>query len=258
MLCLVDQLCQTFCDPMDSSLPGYSVHGDSPGKNTGVGCRALLQGIFPTQGSNPGLPQKHVDSLPSESPGKPKNTGVGGLSLLQGIFLTEESNGGLLHCRWILYHLSSQGSPKSRSVMYNSLWPHGLYSAWDSPSQNTGVGRHSLFQEIFPIQGSNPGLLHCRWILYQLSHQGTPRILEWVDYPFSSGYSQPRNQTGVSCTVGGFFPNWEGNGNPLQCSCLENLRDRGAIREAPKKAIAVEKRKEYEYKPCHSSSMRAN
>ena len=78
-------------------------------------------------------------------------------------------------------------------------------SLWDSPGKNTGVGCHALLQEIFPIQGSNPGLLHCRWILYQLSHQGTPRILEWVDYPFSSGYSQPRNQTGVSCTVGGFF-----------------------------------------------------
>ena len=44
----------------------------------------------------------------------------------------------------------------------------------------------SLFQGIFPTQGSNPGLLHCRWILHQLSHQGSPRILEWVDYPFSS------------------------------------------------------------------------
>ena len=46
----------TLCDPIDHSLPGSSVHGDSPGKNTGVGCHALLQGIFPIQGSNPGLP----------------------------------------------------------------------------------------------------------------------------------------------------------------------------------------------------------
>ena len=50
------QSCQTLCDPMDCSLPGSSVHGDSPAKNTGVGCHALLQGIFPTQGSNPCLP----------------------------------------------------------------------------------------------------------------------------------------------------------------------------------------------------------
>ena len=51
----VAQSCVTLCDPMDCSPPGSSVHGDSPGKNTGVGCHALLQGIFPTQGSNPGL-----------------------------------------------------------------------------------------------------------------------------------------------------------------------------------------------------------
>ena len=56
MLCLFAQSCLTLCDPMDYSLPGSSVHGDSPGNNTGVGCHALLQGIFPTQGSNPSLP----------------------------------------------------------------------------------------------------------------------------------------------------------------------------------------------------------
>ena len=50
-----------------------------------------------------------------------------------------------------------------------------------------------------PTQGLNPGLPHCRQILYHLSHQESPRILEWVAYPFSRGYSQPRNQTGVSC-----------------------------------------------------------
>ena len=90
MLCLVAQSCLTLCNHMDCSLPGSSVHGDSPGKNTRMGCHALLQGIFPTQ-------------------------------------------------------------------------------------------------------GSNPGLLHCRWILYQLSQQRSPIILEWVAYPFSRGSSQPRN-----------------------------------------------------------------
>ena len=55
VLCLVAQLCPTLCDTMGCSPPGSSVHRDSPGKNTGVGCHALLQGIFPTQGSNPGL-----------------------------------------------------------------------------------------------------------------------------------------------------------------------------------------------------------
>ena len=71
VLSLVSQSCLTLCDPMDCSLSGSSVHGDSPGRHTGVGCHALLQGIFPTQELNPGLP----------------------------------------HCRQILYCLSLQGSP---------------------------------------------------------------------------------------------------------------------------------------------------
>ena len=73
MLCLVAQSCLTLCNPMDCSPPGSSVCGDSPGKNTGLGCHALLRGILPTQGSNPGL----------------------------------------LQCRWILYQLSYPGSPPS-------------------------------------------------------------------------------------------------------------------------------------------------
>ena len=87
---------------MDCNLPGPFVHGDSPGKNTAVGCHALLQGIFPTQGLNPSLPLAG-GFLAIWTPGKPKNTGVGSLSLLQGIFLTQELNRGLLHCRQILY-----------------------------------------------------------------------------------------------------------------------------------------------------------
>ena len=94
---------------------------------------------------------------------------------------------------------------ESRSVMSDSLWPHGLCSPRNSPGQNTEVGSLSLLQGIFPTQGSNPGLLHCRRILYQLSHQGSPRILEWVAYPFSRGSSRPRNWTGVSYVAGGFF-----------------------------------------------------
>ena len=88
------------------------------------------------------------------------------------------------------------------------LRPRGLYNPWNSPGQNTGVGSLFLLQGIFPTQGLNPGLPHCRWILYQLSHNGNPRILEWVVYPFSSRPSQPRNWTGVSCIAGGFLTNW--------------------------------------------------
>ena len=63
----------------------------------------------------------------------------------------------------------------------------------------------SLLQGIFPTQGSNTGHLHCRQILYQLSHKGSPGILEWVAYLFSSGSSQPRDWTQVSCNEGRFF-----------------------------------------------------
>ena len=65
------------------------------------------------------------------------------------------------------------GFSESHSVMSNSLWPHELYSPWNTPGQNTGEGSLSLLQGIFPTQGSNPGLPHCSQILYQLSHQGS-------------------------------------------------------------------------------------
>ena len=66
----------------------------------------------------------------------------------------------------------------------------------------------SLLQGIFPTQGSTPGLRHYKWILYQLSQKGSPRILEWVVHPFTIGSSRPRNRTGVSCIAGSFFTNW--------------------------------------------------
>ena len=70
------------------------------------------------------------------------------------------------------------------------------------------MGSCSLLQGIFPTQGSNPGLPHCRQILCHLSQQGSPRILEWVAYPFSRVSSRPRNWAGVSCIAGGFFTIW--------------------------------------------------
>ena len=102
----------------------------------------------------------------------------------------------------------SEWVSESHSVMLYSLWPHGLYSPWNSPGQNAGVGSCSLLQGIFPTQGSNPGLQHCRQILYHLSHQGSPRILKWVAYPFSRGSCQPRNWTRVSSIAGRLFTSW--------------------------------------------------
>ena len=123
--------------------------------------------------------------LPSawDSPGK--NTGVGCHFLLQCMKVKSES----------------------LSVLSDSLQTHGLYIPWNSPGQNTEVGSLSLPQGILLTQGSNPGLWHCRRILYQLSYKGSPRVLEWVAYPFSRRSSQPRNQTRVSCIAGRFFTN---------------------------------------------------
>ena len=93
-------------------------------------------------------------------------------------------------------------------------------SVMDSSGKNTGMVCHFLLQYIFPTQGSNPSLPHCKWILYHLTHQGSPRILESVAYPFSRVSSQPRNQIWVSCIAGRFFTSWDsredyGNYNSL-------------------------------------------
>ena len=72
--------------------------------------------------------------------------------------------------------------------------------------KNTGEGSLSLLQGNFPIQELNLGLRHCRRLLYQLSHHVSPRILEWVAYPFFSGSSPPRNGTGVSSLTGRSLP----------------------------------------------------
>ena len=75
------------------------------------------------------------------------------------------------HLAYLTY---MQGESESHSVMSSSLRPHGLYSTWNSPGQNTGVGSRSLLQGIFPTQGLNPGFPHRRQILYQLSHKESP------------------------------------------------------------------------------------
>ena len=82
----------------------------------------------------------------------------------------------LILCRPLLFLPSifpNINESESHSVMSDSLRPHGLYSPWNPPGQNTGVGRLSLLQRIFPTQESNRGLLPCRQILYQLSYQGS-------------------------------------------------------------------------------------
>ena len=225
---------------MDYSTPGSSVHGNSPGKSTGMSCHALLRGLFLTQGSNQCL----LTTSPALAVGffTPKATweapqytfachwimsDAGQVTFLGSTLLRDALQCGVpsimgLQHLWVFCFLPyRQGREEKcgvgivqasanahRSVTSDCLRPCGLYSPWDSPGQKTGVGSLSLLQGIFPTQGSNPGLPHSRQILYQLSHKGSPRILKWVDSPFSSGPSWPRNRTGASWIVGRFSTNW--------------------------------------------------
>ena len=115
------------------------------------------------------------------------------------------------------FRYADESERGSCSVVSDSLQLHGLYSPWNSPGQNIGVGSLSLLQGIFSTQRSNPGLPHSRQILYQLSHKKNP--------PSNAGdlravYSIPGS---------GRYPG-AGNGNPLQYCCLENPTDRGPWR----------------------------
>ena len=111
-----------------------------------------------------------------------------------------------LHIYWVQESLRSERKWKSVSPiwLFATSW---TIQSMESLGQNTGVGRSSLLQLILPTQGSNSVLPHCRTILYQLSHEGSARILEWVAHPFSRWSSRPRNQTGVSRIAGGFITN---------------------------------------------------
>ena len=123
------QWCPTLYDPMERSPQGFSVHGDSPGKNSGVGCRVLLQGIFPVQGLNPGI----------------------------------------LHHRRILYHLSHQGSPRVKgqflpyyvgSSLKAEIQGRSLFQKWNNTHWG-GAGAQCLVPQE-PEHSSEEGGLHCR------------------------------------------------------------------------------------------------
>ena len=178
------QLCPALCDLMDGSLPGTSVPGI-------LQARILEWVAIPSswESSQPRnqtpcllhLLHWQVGSLPQSPPGKPEI-----------MHRQCQVHSFLFVCLFF--------KSLSRVQLFVTPW-----IVWNSPGQNTGVASLSLLQGIFQTQGSNPGLPHCRQILYQLSHKGSLRIVEWAAYPFSRGSSQPRNQTGVSCITGRFF-----------------------------------------------------
>ena len=159
VLCLVAQFCPTLCDLMDRSPPGFSAHGDSPGMNTGVGCHSPLQGIFPTQGSNPGLP----------------------------------------HFRRILYHLSHQGRMAGSHLMHTTVCVLILVwlfaTQWKVAHQTSlSMGSQGKKMEHIAITSSggsfwprNQTPVFCvsctgRWILLLLSNQGSPDVYAWCPH----------------------------------------------------------------------------
>ena len=116
MLCLVAQSCVTLCDPVDYGLPGSSVHGIFQAR--------ILEWVAISFSRRSSWPRNwtRVSHIVGRcftiwATGKPKNSGVGSLSLLQQIFPIQESNLGLLHCRWIVYQLSYQGSPIKLEIL---------------------------------------------------------------------------------------------------------------------------------------------
>ena len=145
---------------------------------------------LPNPGIEPRSPALQADALPAEPQEKPQNTEMASLSLLQRIFPIQGSNPGLPQCRQILYQMSHKGSPRilewvafpfSRKpsqprdrTQVPSLQVDSLPAEPQGKPKNTGVGSLSLLQGIFLTQESNWGLQHCRWILYQLSYQGSP------------------------------------------------------------------------------------
>ena len=155
-------MCLILCDPMDCNPSGSSVHGI-------LQARILEWVAMPfSRGSSQFRDRTQVSST-------------------AGRFFTvwatredqeywswpQELNRGLLLLRWILYQLSYQGRVnESRSVMSDSLKPHGLYNPGNLQAKI--LGSRSLLQGIFPTRGLNPGLPHCRQILYQLTHQENP------------------------------------------------------------------------------------
>ena len=97
------------------------------------------------------------------------------------------------------------------SVVSDSLQPHGpqlarLLCPRDYPGKSTGVGCHSVLQQIFPTRGSNPGIPLCRQILYHLSHQGSPRIQEWVTHPSPENRPDPGIKPRSSALQGNSLP----------------------------------------------------
>ena len=143
------------------------MHNTLPMRNYFVFDSSLPHGLQPTRLLHPW-----------DFPGK--STGVGCHYLLRTVvpFRLKSCS---RHIRWTLYLRYSKWKSLSRVWLF--MTPRTIYSPWNYPGQNTGVGSHSICQGIFPAQVLNPGLLHCSWFLYQLSHKGIVVKGCWEVYP---------------------------------------------------------------------------
>ena len=160
---LVTQSCPTLCWPQGLEPTRLLLPWDSPVKNTRVGSHSLFQGIFLTLGLNFGLlhGRQILYHLSHQGSSVSQNVTTLGDSIFpEEIKLKWGFWGGVGGANLIQYDWCSYS--ESRSVVSDSLWPHGLSSPWNSPGKNVGVRSHSLFQGIFLTLGSNPGLLHCK------------------------------------------------------------------------------------------------
>ena len=175
-LCSVAQLCPTLCDPLDWSPPGSSVLGDSQARMLEWVAMSSSRGSFQTRAQT---------QVSCTAGGFFTDWATREAKKMESLCCTLEANlyskSATLQLKKKTKKLSISFLVKkwsaSCSLLSDSLWPHGLYSKWNSPGQNTGVGSLFLLQGIFPTQGSNPGLSYCRQILCHLSHKGSPRIL---------------------------------------------------------------------------------
>ena len=142
MLCLLTQSCMALCDLMDCSPPGPFVHGILQAR--------ILEWVA--------VPSSRGSSWPRDR--------------------IQVSHRQILYC---LSYLLLSHSVESDSLRPHGLYPARLLSLWDSLGKNTEMGCHALVQGIFPSQGSNPGLLHCRQILYSLNHLRTFVKILWTN-----------------------------------------------------------------------------
>ena len=140
---------------------------DSPGKNTGVGCHFLLQ-CMKVKSKVKSLSHVRLLATPwTAAHQAPPSMGFSRLEYWSGVPLPSPS--GVCH----KFHMAALKGKVTVAQSCLTL-SDPMDSPWNSPGQNTGEGDLSLLQGILPTQGLNPGLPHCRWILYQLSHQGSP------------------------------------------------------------------------------------